>query len=145
MSSGSRGWTSIKVRKDLDSVITEYAKQRGEAKHKVIAKAIHFYVLQEKKAKVKEDLPLIDKITWYIVKMSMSAGRLKENPSEENLNAFLRTVSQIEERFEIRLDWAKRAAQEYIKERSAEASIELNSAVKNAAILLMNEMIEEGE
>ena len=77
-------WTTIKVPKEIRDKIREISESEGRAYWRVLTEAISFYVTQKKKPRVKEDLPALDKCSWYIAKVSMSVGALKENPNESN-------------------------------------------------------------
>jgi len=138
-------WTTIRVRRELKNVIQEHATRLGIPMHKFIAKSITFFVEQERKPKLKRDLPLIDKVSWYITKLGMSVGRFKENPTEVNLEKLIETANEVSERMEVDTSWVVKAANDYIKRKDSESSMELNSALKNTVIMLINKLAEYEE
>jgi len=139
---GRISWTTVKIPKDLNNILNEYVEKLNLAKHKIIAKSLQFFVEQQKKPKIKKDLPMIDKISWYIIKISMSVGRFKENPTNANLDALIRTSNQVTERVGVDTTWVIRTAEAYLKKQDSENSQELNSALKNVVITMMNKLFE---
>jgi len=138
-------WTTIRVRRELKNTIQEHAMKLGIPMHKFIAKSIMFFVEQERKPKLKKDLPLIDKVSWYITKLSMSVGRFKENPTEGNLEKLIETANEVSERMEVDTSWIVKAGTDYFKRKDSESSMELNTALKNTVIMLINKLVEYEE
>jgi len=88
-----------------------------------------------------EPLPAeVDRISWYITKVSASWGSLRENPSPENLQYFLRTVRQVAERLKVPCEDIAAAAEYFAKVRSEKARTIVNEAVKRfiARLIIAN-------
>ncbi len=131
-------WTTIRVPVELRDQIKQLAQRSGKAEWRVISEAISFYSEFKRSYRVRENMPLADKISWYIAKISMSVGALKENPTQENLDKLKRTASQIKERIGIDTSYLVRCAEEFFKRQDRDSVIELNMALK----LLILEMMD---
>jgi len=123
-------WTTIKVPRELRDKLREVSEREDKAYWKVVIEALSFYVAQKRKATLKEQLPKLDKASWYIAKCAMSVGALKENPSEANLQYLKRTLAQIEERLGVDTKLLARVAEEYARLKSVKARVELNGTLK---------------
>ena len=123
-------WSTIKVPKEFLEKLREVSENEGRAYWRVLTEALSFYVTQKKKPKKKTELPILDKCSWYIAKVSMSVGALKENPTEKNLNYLRRTLEQIEERLGIDTSLLWKIANDYAKEQSTHNKMELNMTLK---------------
>jgi len=80
-----------------------------------------------------DEMPLpeeVDRVAWYITKISASWGSLRENPSPENLNRFVKTINQVAQRVGIPAGDAIAAAEYFYKVRSEKAKTVVNEAVK---------------
>ena len=139
------GWTALKMPKSLRDIIKERALREGIAYYKVVWKAMQFYIEAQKKPTIKNDLPLIDKITWYMTKIAMSAGSLRENPTRLNLETFIKTAKQVRDRMKIKVDHLIRAGQDYFIKQDANTKMELNASVKMVLLELLNKYIEEAK
>jgi len=82
----------------------------------------------------------VDRVSWYITKVSASWGSLRENPSSENLSRFVKTVNQIAQRLGIPAGDLVAAAEYFYKVRSEKAKSVVNEAVKRfvARIVIAN-------
>jgi len=123
-------WTTIKVPKELIPKIKEVSEKEGRAYWRVLTEALSFYTTQKRKPRVKEDLPALDKCSWYIAKCAMSVGALKENPSEANLAYLRRTLNQIEERLGVDTSLLLKVAEDYVKKQDTHNKMELNMSLK---------------
>ena len=88
-----------------------------------------------------EPLPAeVDRISWYITKVSASWGSLRENPSPENLQYFVRTVRQVGDRLKVPVEDVVAAAEYFVKVKSERARTIVNEAVKRliARLIIAN-------
>jgi len=140
-------WTTVKVPKELDRKITEFSRRSGKAKWKIVLDAIALYETTFKKPKAKEELPKVDKVLWYIEKLAMSVGALKERPTNDNLQRTLRTAQQVRERLGVDTSLLERAITEYVRAVNAgggepverhelvdEVTLEVNMALKSVLV-----------
>ena len=81
----------------------------------------------------KDETPIpeeVDRVSWYISKVAASWGSLRENPSPENLNRFVKTVNQVAQRLGIPAGDLVAAAEYFYKVRSEKAKSVVNETVK---------------
>jgi hypothetical protein len=91
----------------------------------------------------KDETPIpeeVDRVAWYITKISASWGSFRENPSPENLNRFVKTVNQTAQRLGIPAGDLVAAAEYFYKVRSEKAKSVVNETVKRfvARIVIAN-------
>jgi len=132
-------WTTIKVPAELRDKINELAQRMDKPAWKVVLDAVSFFDEQLRNPRLKETLPMVDKISWYIVKISTSVAEFKVNPTPENFNRLLRSAQQIQERLGVDVDLVVRACETYMMDPSPDNRMEINAALK----MLVFEMITE--
>ena len=125
-------WTTIRVPKELADLLKKMSEEKGMAYWKVIMNAISWYNAVAKDTRRRDEIPLLDKISWYIVKLSYSVSKFKDEPSENNLNWLTKMVGQIYERLKVDVSYILRTAKAYMESRSKDDLIELNMAWKMA-------------
>jgi hypothetical protein len=139
--------TTIYSPPELKSKVKELSERTGKPQWKVLLEAITLYEATLRRPKMKEELPIVDKVVWYVQKLSMSIGALKENPSEKNLEQTMRTIQQIKERLGVDTGLLERAVVDYVKLTSNlpsdpverhrvedEAKMEINMALKSVLL-----------
>jgi hypothetical protein len=89
----------------------------------------------------------VDKVSWYIVKVSASWGSFRENPNQENYNRFIGTVRQVSARINIPCEDVVAAADYFANVKSDKARTIVNEAVKRfiARIIIANTAHFAGE
>jgi len=154
-----RLWRTVRVPAELDNRIVALAEKMRWAKWKVVLEAIAMYETFLRKPKAKEELPIIDKTLWYIEKICMSIGALKENPTNENLEKTKKTIQQIKDRLKVDTALLERAVEDYFNtvntarktnpveshETIDEATIEVNMALKSILIEIIYRYILKEE
>ena len=80
-------WKSVRIPKELHSLLKAIAEKRGEAMHKVLAKAVGFYIQQNRE---------FDRRTWYAFKLMLAYGDFRNN--EENIRGLEKVLYQIMKR-----------------------------------------------
>jgi len=106
--------STIYAPKELKERIRGLSEKLGRPQWKILLEALSFYETLVRKPKAKEELPTVDKVVWYIEKLCMSIGALKENPSDANLQKTLKTVSQVRERLGVDTSILEKAASDYV-------------------------------
>jgi hypothetical protein len=157
-SSKSDKGTTIYVPKELRDRIRELSNKYGKPQWKILLDALALYETSIRKARTKEELPVVDKVVWYIEKLSMSIGALKENPSDTNLQKTLKTLKQVKERLDVDIRLLERAVNDYVSltkklgsdavelhESLDEATMELNMALKSVLIEIVYKYILKEE
>jgi hypothetical protein len=133
------GYKSIKVREDVYRVIRELAEKYKTTVSSVVLRAVSFLVEAEKKPRVKERLPLADKISWYVTKVLMSAGAFKSSPTDENYQRLVKNLEDLRERLgvdvSLQLDIIRR-----LKDKAswtADEKMDYNAAFKMLVLQLL--------
>jgi hypothetical protein len=130
------------------------AQKQGKAEWKVLLDAVALYETSLRKPKTKEELPVVDKVVWYVQKLAMSIGELKANPTEENLQRTMKTIQQIKERLGVDTSILERALTDYVRllkgnkkerEDEVEARMEVNMALKSVLIEIVFKWILKEE
>jgi len=148
MSATGRGkGSSVWVPFEFKEKIVEFSKRYGKPQWKILLEAMSLYEATLRRPKVKEELPIVDKVLWYIEKLCMSIGALKETPSEANLEKTLKTIKQIRDRLLVDTSILERAVGDYVRQASNapadpalrhsvldEVTMEVNMALKSVLI-----------
>jgi hypothetical protein len=134
-------YRSIKVKEEIYQIIKSYSERHKVPISTTIAHAVTFLDQQERRPRVKEALPLADKVSWYITKVLMSAGAFKENPSERNFNYLLQNLSELRQRLGVEVSFAEEATKRlYGKKRedwSPDDRMEFNAAFKSLVLQML--------
>jgi hypothetical protein len=134
---------TIWVPMEFKNRVKALAEKQGKAEWKILLDALSLYETSLRRPKVKEELPVVDKVLWYIEKLCMSVGEFKASPTEENLQKTMRTISQVRERLGVDTSLLERALSDYIRmvkgsNRSrgeeVEARVEVNMALKSVLV-----------
>jgi hypothetical protein len=91
-------YKSIKVREEVYNAVKNYAGRRGMTISSAVLQAVMFLTETERRPRVKENLPLADKVSWYITKTIMSAGAFKAVPSDDNYQRLVKNLEDLRER-----------------------------------------------
>ena len=108
---GGTIWVPVEFKERVKAL----AQKQGKAEWKVLLDALALYETSLRKPRAKEELPVVDKVIWYIQKLSMSVGELKASPTEENLQRTLKTIQQIKERLGVDTLILERALTDYVR------------------------------
>ncbi len=135
---------TIKVKESTYRIVKELAQRYGTPMHEVVDQAVQYYRSVVRQPRIKEDNNALEKAVWYIVKLAMSVGAFKENPSDENLARLEKTARQIAERLGVDTSSVMEEAYNYKKAVEASndyyvniAKANLNQAVKNVALEIL--------
>jgi len=128
-------WTTIKIPKEIHEKIKQYRQRYGKATWRIILEALSFFETISRKPRSKEELPDLDKFSWYITKLATSFGAFKENPSHENLIYLEKRVKELREKLGIDASHLALLAERYMRAKNDEEKkklrIELNMAFKS--------------
>ena len=151
--------TTIYVPVEFKQKIKELSERTGKAQWRLLLDALTLYESTLRKPRVKEELPVVDKVVWYMQKLAMSIGALKENPSGENLNKTMKTIQQIKERLQVDTGLLERAVIDYVRLAGSapqdpvsrhrfldEATMEVNMALKSVLLeIVYTHILKEEE
>jgi len=139
--------SSVSLPREIFDKLDSLSKRTRKSKQNIILEALSLYETQIRRPRIKEEFPVADKIIWYMMKLSMSIGALKENPTEINFNKTMKTISQIRDRLKVNTSIIEKAVQDfYISMRTLpedpslrhdvidEATMEINMALKSVLI-----------
>jgi hypothetical protein len=147
---GGTIWVPIEFKERVKAL----AERQGKAEWKVLLDAVALYETTLRKPRTKEELPIVDKVVWYVQKLAMSIGELKANPTEENLQRAMKTIQQIKERLGVDTALLERAVNDYYRllrgnkrerEDEVEARMEVNMALKSVLIEIVFKWILKEE
>jgi MoxR-like ATPase len=150
-------WTTIYAPQEFKDRVKALSEKTGKAQWKVLLDALALYETQVRKPRTKGDLPAVDKVIWYVEKLAMSVGALKERPNEEALNRTLKTIQQVRGRLGVNTALLEKAVKDYVSLANAsakndeeshaaldEATMELNMALKSALVdIIFKHLLKE--
>jgi len=135
-------WKLIKVPAQTHSRLYNIAKEKDKAMWEIIEKALDVYELYERKEKPKKEIPVLDRISWYIIKLSMSVGAFKERPNVANFNQLKNTAVQVKERLGVDTDEIIEVAKQYLDNGGeTETKIELNMSLKFIVMKILDKYL----
>jgi hypothetical protein len=144
-------WKSIDVPEALHSKIKELALREQRAMWQVIYDAISYYESQKRKPKIKQELPLLEKVSWYIAKASMAVCWYLATLRDENFDLTMKTLSDIGSRLGVDMSSLTSVLTTYrnIKKKTSKHRAvvlkALKSTVQSMILLLASEGEEKGE
>ena len=136
-------WGTIAVPQEVKDLLERIKARSGhdKANWKVLVEALSFYdqILGSSHRKMKMDS--VEKVSWYITKLSLAYGSFAVNPTEETTSQLVARLQEVEMRTHVNTSVLQKLVNQYTKlENDAErtrARIELNQAYK----LLIKELI----
>jgi len=134
-------WKTIKIPSFLYSSIREMSYRENRAVWEVISDAFSYYSAQKRKPKLKMELPLLEKLSWYIAKISFGVSFCIAKPSDVNYKITLATIEETEQRLGVDLKELREAIIFYkiLKRRSPSKRIAMIKVLKVA----ISRMIEK--
>ena len=127
-------WSTIRIPMEVRERIKELGGKTGKVTWEVILEAVTLYESFIKRPSVRQSMPNIDKLSWYITKVATSFGAFKENPSEENFQYLVKRVEELKDRLGVDAELLLRMAEYYRSAKDEELKkkirIDLNAAFK---------------
>ena len=144
-------WTTIRVPREVHAQIQKLSQKFNMPAWKVVAWGLSFITEHLKNAKAKEELPAADKAAWYAVKVAMTVGAFRENPSERKLKEVQRVLMQLRNRYGIDTDALWLAVLEYYNiarevgkdEVPDDVKIELTTQLKIVVLEIFEKLLFE--
>lgn len=140
MSETSESWISIKIPKSVYNHVSSLAEKEKVAIWKIIQRALSIYEDFSKKPSAKKDISIVDKISWYILKLVKSVSIFLEKPSRYNKGKVLERINEIKERlikdctkyeeFCNTLDTLRTLVNQYEQNSSVQNKITINDTTK---------------
>lgn len=94
-------FSNVKVPEELKERIKSIATAEGRAMWQVILDGISFYESQRRRSRLKEELPLHEKVSWYIAKLSMAVCHYLATGKDENFYETLATIDEVGKRLKV--------------------------------------------
>jgi len=126
--------TLMRVPKSLRDKLKRKAEERGVSMWQVLLEAINTLDWAKKGIIPRGDL---DKVSWYVYKVSASFGELRANPTPENKKATLETLRQLHERLGVDVDDVE------VVVRQFDGSHEKRKVLNDAGKLLVARILEK--
>jgi len=125
----------------IDKLASGGARRGGLARWQVVDQALTLYEISQRKRKKLETNEL-DVICWYIVKVCMSAGVFKAQPTADNLQRLIKNLEEVSDRLNIDLSDVIEAVKTVDFSKSSRAV--LNAAMKRFVAALISTPSESG-
>lgn len=128
--------------------IKEIAKKTKSKNITVIRQSVDIYYNMVIKPARKSEIPDINKISWYIFKLSQSIGELKQNCNEDNYNYLIKNLEDFEKRLGIDTKYFAEIIDKFYKnecKKNSSTYIEINDNAKLIITSLLEKMIKNDE
>jgi len=132
-------WKFIRLPLEVYQEIREQARKEGVAIWKVVHRAWSYWRSTNREHHVEHSE--LDKVAWYVYKLSSSVGELRGFPSPTNLDLLDRTCNQIEERLGVNCNRIRLAARQYVKAPSSKNRMVLNDAAKSVILDMIARLV----
>jgi len=139
-------WKSIDVPEVLHSKIKELALRERRAMWQIIFDAILYYESQKRKPKIKQELPLLEKVSWYIAKASMAVCWYLATLRDENFDLTMKTLSDIGSRLGVDVSELQSVLTTYknIKKKTSKHRAVVLKALKSTVQSMILLLAEKG-
>jgi len=94
-------WNNVKVPDYLLEKIDSISKREKRARWQIIYDSVSYYEAQKKKPVIKSELPKLEKVSWYIAKLSQAVTWYITNPDENHYQFTVKTISDIGSRLDV--------------------------------------------
>jgi len=128
----------MRVPRSLRDKLKRKAEERGVAMWQLLIEAINTLEWTKKGVMPRSDL---DKVSWYVYKLSSSVGEFRGNPSQENRDTLLETIRQVRERLGVDATELEVAVRQYDGSHSRRKV--LNDAAKLTVMRILEKFLVE--
>jgi len=87
-------WKHIKVPASFKEKLKQMSEREKRAIWQIIYDAFTYYEAQKRRPRIKEDLPILDKVSWYIAKTSMAVCWYLATLSDTNYELTVKTITE---------------------------------------------------
>jgi hypothetical protein len=139
-------YTAIEVPIAIAERIRSIAERKGRSEWEILLDAIGYYEAQLRAPKKKEKLPAVEKLSWYISKISVGVALFISNPTSESLDTTLRMLEGVRTRLQVDTRVLAQTLELYFK--SEDKSPSRRATVMHALKMVIREVLEkalEGE
>jgi hypothetical protein len=136
---------TVKINDYIFNYLKKLEKKTGLNKQTILMNALSLYraSLTNKHRFIKTQ-DILDKATWYMIKLSYAVFSFRENP-KQNYQNLIEIIQQIENRLSIDLSLLKKTALEYLnaKEITNEHKISITNALKLSLIDIIETVLTQ--
>jgi hypothetical protein len=132
-------FTEIKVPTELAERITSLAKRMRRRQWEIVLEAIGYYEAQTRNPRKKEKLPDIEKLSWYVSKVSVGVALFLANPTPESLAITKSMVEDVGKRLKVNTGILAQTLEVYFREESK--TPDKRATVMHALKMVIREMI----
>ncbi|RLE88781.1 MAG: hypothetical protein DRJ67_01055 [Thermoprotei archaeon] len=128
-------WKWVRIPEEVWRSIRDQARRENIAIWKVLQRAWSYWVSASRSHHI--DVANIDKLAWYVYKVSASVGEFRARPTEENLKWIENNAKILKDRYGIEADKLVLAARQYMKRPTKKSRMVLNDAAKEVIIQII--------
>lgn len=142
------------VRQEVHDMARSIARMRKSTISSVVSQALMFWRQQIKRAKIKNELPMLDKAVWYTLKLASAYGALRavyeRKEKKEVLHELDEVFQQIRDRMQINVDPCIEVIGRYIKQAEEKRSgkrvkpdiiMDATSCIKNMIYMMLDKAL----
>jgi hypothetical protein len=146
-SSEEEKWKTVKLPSFLHESIQSMSERENRAMWEVIADAFSYYEAQKRQPKLKMELPVLEKLSWYIAKITYGVSFFLAKPTDVNYTITMTTLEETEKRLEVDLKELKYAIAFYknLKRRSKSKRITVVKVMKIAISRMIENTLSKTE
>jgi len=122
-------WKMIRIPKEIHEEIKNQARREETAIWKIIVRSWSYWRSTNRNHHVEHRE--LDKIAWYVYKLSSSVGELRGFPNANNLKQLEKTCNQIQKRLGVKTGKILLAAYQYLRDPSSKNRMVLNDSAKS--------------
>jgi len=141
--SPKKKWTVVTVPIEVKTLL-ERIKSRSNhdaPNWRLILDALSFYEALRSKPKMVEDLDKVEKISWYITKLSLAYGTFAVNPTEESMAQLIERLQEVEMRLQVDTSVVQKMVNQYAKIKDEQERKKFRIQMNQAFKMIIKEMI----
>jgi len=136
-------WKAIAVPQEVLDLLQRIKSRSGQdvANWKILVEALSFYENFREKPKMANEFSSIEKVSWYITKLSLAYGTFATNPSEETAPQLIERLQEIEMKTQVDTGALQKLANQYIKIKDESERRKFRVQMNQAYKLIVKELI----
>ena len=141
--SQAKKWKSIAVPQEVIDLLNRIKSRSGQdtANWKILVEALSFYEEFREKPKMVNEFSMIEKVSWYITKLSLAYGTFAVNPSEDTAPQLIERLQEIEMKMQVDTGALQKLVNQYVKIKDDNERRKFRIQMNQAFKLLIKEMI----
>jgi len=141
--SQTRKWKTIAVPQEVIDLLNRIKSRSGQdtANWKILVEALSFYENFREKPKMVNEFSSIEKVSWYITKLSLAYGTFATNPSEDTAPQLIERLQEIEMKTQGDTSVLQKLVNQYIKIKDENERRKFRVQMNQAFKLLVKELM----